>query len=907
MGISALWAKKSKEGHYWLPLSVHLIDTAEVAKRLWCKWLPEGVRQIIMASISGNNHEAKKLVMFLAAAHDIGKATPVFEAKISCFPATALDLDIYDKLLENGFQVKENRDKYDAYAKTHHAVASQLLLEKAKDLGLSDANLNKNAAVILGAHHGKPPDDGYSGVLGSHKSNFGRAVPAWHHAQAELIRLALECGGYRSLADVPCPSMPGQILLSGLIIMADWIASNEGKFPLVSLDVPPKINSDERARIGWEKLSLSERWDPYYTRSDEGLYAERFGFEPNDMQKAVLLAAGSLRKPGIMVIEAPMGTGKTEAALAAAEVFCNTAGCGGVFFALPTQATSDGIFPRLTQWMDKLDFEEKHSVNLAHGKAQFNSDFSKMRLFEGEAEVSGDNDEDGEESAVFVHQWFTGRKKTMLADFVAGTIDQLLLMALKQKHVMLRHLGLAGKVVIIDECHAYDAYMSQYLKMALRWLGAYGAPVIVLSATLPGDKRREVIGAYLGNEKISGDWAQSLAYPLITYTDGGEVKCRVVEPDGKNRVVAVERLAREKVADKLEDLLSGGGCAGVIMSTVRRAQEMARALRERFGADAVRLIHSRFIATDRMAKEEKLRDELGKRGKRPGKLIVVGTQVLEQSLDIDFDVMITDIAPVDLLLQRMGRLHRHDRSRPEKLRQPICFVTGIDGDGFESGIDSVYHKYLLMRTRDLLDGLGGAISLPGDITRLVNAAYDRNAERTKEKDDWEGETAEKVSLSKTFRMRAPSLNIRASIVNLLYTDTNVSNDPTGKKGEATVRDTDESIEVLIIKENYGRFALIDGKNLPSGELAGELAKTVATQSITLPPALCYPRMIDRVIKELEARTREHVSKWLESQWLSGELFLILDGNNSTNLCGYEITYTAEDGLVCVKEEDVERE
>ncbi|MCL2625840.1 MAG: CRISPR-associated helicase Cas3' [Cystobacterineae bacterium] len=883
-------------------MSVHLKDTAEVAKRLWKKWLPEAVRQTVAKSIGADEQEAQRLVLFLAVAHDIGKATPVFQAKCS-FPKTDLDEAIYDRLLMSGFKLRESSDKYSFSSQTPHALASQLLLEKAKPLGLSEENLCRNAAVILGSHHGKPPDNEYEKVLGAYQINFGCGVEAWICAQRELIALALECGGYKSLAEVPCPSMPGQVLLSGLLIMADWIASDTDKFPLISLDCPLKMDSAERARFGWEELKLPNKWDPCVIRSDEGLYVERFGYEPNEMQKAALQAARNLRKPGIMVIEAPMGLGKTEAALVVAEVFRNRTDSGGIFFALPTQATSDGIFPRMTNWIENLDFDfdEKHSINLVHGKAQFNKDFCK--LFEGKSEVSG-SDDNSEERLAFVHQWFNGRKKAMLADFVVGTVDQLLLVALKQKHVMLRHLGLAGKVVIIDECHAYDAYMNQYLKMALRWLGAYGVPVVVLSATLPADTRREVIGAYLGKENLAEEWTKSLHYPLITCSDGDEVKCCAVGCEGKGRSVQVEYLAREVVADKLEDLLSGGGCAGVIMDTVARSQEMARVLRERFGADKVRLIHSRFIATDRLAKEGELREALGKKGKRPDKRIVVGTQVLEQSLDIDFDVMVTDIAPMDLLLQRMGRLHRHERRRPEKLKTPRCFLTGIDKDGFERGIDSVYDKHLLLRTRDLLDGRSD-VSLPEDIAPLVNAAYDKKVESTQEKEAWEKKIRNKEEKAKTFRIGSPMRKPDKTIVNWLRTG--VEDGASGKKGEATVRDTDESIEVLVVQEKGDGFFFItqtplSSEKLPLGELSAELARRLSTQSLRLPALLCYPYIIDQVVKELETQTHERLGPWLKSPWLSGELFLIVDNNNSASLCGYKISYTQDDGLVCTKED-----
>lgn len=923
MSTSALWAKKAKdtEGLYWLPLKAHLTDTAEVARKLWREWLPENVKQIIIKSIEGDEEEAERFFIFLAAAHDIGKATPVFQATRS-IPVTSLDLEIYNRLEMNGFRVKENRDKYRFHYKTPHALISQMLLEKAIDLGLSDTNLCKNAAVILGSHHGKSPNEGDIDYALDYDVNFGHGFEdpkeskIWMDAQSELIHFALSWGNYKILRDVPCPSMPGQVLLTGLLIMADWIASDKDKFLLFSLEHTQKTNYSKRVQEGWNKIDLPETWSPHIMRNDDGLYSVRFDFKPNDkpnnMQKAAVQIARSLNKPGIMVVEAPMGSGKTEAALVVAEVFGNTANCGGVFFALPTQATSDGIFPRLMAWVNKLDFDEgeKRSVNLAHGKAQFNKKFRK--LFEGDTTIYEESDEDNdgsnkksydnEESTAFVHHWFIGRKKSMLADFVVGTIDQLLLMALKQKHVMLRHLGFAGKVVIIDECHAYDAYMNQYLKMALRWLGTYGVPVIVLSATLPGDRRQEVIGAYLGNENITGDWTQCLDYPLITYTDHDNVKSCAVEPDRKedsdsqantNPPVTMEVLDEEKIVDRLEDLLIDGGCAGIIMNTVQRAQETAWSLRKRFKADTdtVELIHSRFLTPVRMTKEENLRNTLGKKGQRPKgpeKFIVVGTQVLEQSLDIDFDVMVTDIAPMDLMLQRIGRLHRHENNRPKQLSVPICLVTGIDGDSFGKGIDSVYSKYLLMRTKNLLDNYNWSLSLPKDISYLVNAAYDKNADQTPEKDVWDKEINDKKTNAKAFRIDRPMTNANDTIENWLRTDVD------DVRGEATVRDSYDSVEVLVIKKISGEFFLLDegGTKLPKMELDNETARLLACQRVSLPRMLSHKRTID----ELENVTKREVPFWQKSYWISGELFLILDGDNRATLCGHVIRYMDKDGL-----------
>lgn len=301
--------------------------------------------------------------------------------------------------------------------------------------------------------------------------------------------------------------------------------------------------------------------------------------------------------------------------------------------------------------------------------------------------IRSNNIDVDDDAGAAVYQWFEGRKKSMLADFVVGTVDQLLQLALKQKHVMLRHVALMNKVVIIDECHAYDAYMNVYLKRALNWLGRYKVPVILLSATLPAAKRDDLVRAYLNRDAatsrrrrrdIQNEEANS-DYPLMTYTDGDNVLQKHVEAGVMPLNVKVNRIYENDVVDLLEDLLSDGGCAAIIVNTVKHAQELAERLKAEFGDD-VSLLHSRFTATDRISKEDILRKQLGKAGtgtKRPHRLIVVGTQVIEQSLDIDFDVMISELCPIDLLLQRMGRLHRHNRNRPDKLKKRNALCSNV--------------------------------------------------------------------------------------------------------------------------------------------------------------------------------------------------------------------------------------
>src|SRR5690606_31927012 len=252
--------------------------------------------------------------------------------------------------------------------------------------------------------------------------------------------------------------------------------------------------------------------------------------------------ARRMSSPGLMLIEAPMGEGKTEAALAVAEVFAARSGAGGVFVALPTMATGNAMFPRMLQWLRRLPDVAGgglQSVMLAHSKAALNEDFGEL-VRAGRRTVAGvEHDGRGDEwrprsdrrassAELVAHQWLHGRKKAMLSSFVVGTVDQLLFMGLKSRHLALRHLALAGKVVVIDEAHAYDAYMNSYLDRVLSWLGAYRVPVVVLSATLPAARRRELAAAYAGarpDDAALAHVAQAAGYPLITTVEpGGPVK-----------------------------------------------------------------------------------------------------------------------------------------------------------------------------------------------------------------------------------------------------------------------------------------------------------------------------------------------------------------------------------------------
>ena len=535
------------------------------------------------------------------------------------------------------------------------------------------------------------------------------------------------------------------------------------------------------------------------------------------------------------------------------------------------------------------------------------------RLFLEKGQVAHD---ESEENKLYAHTWFNGRKQALLADFVVGTVDQLLMSALKKKHVMLRHLGMASKIVIIDECHAYDVYTSEYLDRTLTWMGMYGRPVIILSATLPADRRRKLVAAYL-NKKIQDipkEIEDSMAYPLLTYSVGENVLQKELQSDSSQTLVNVESLDSEKLAEFLETELKDGGCAAIILNTVRRVQETAQFLKKRFPNKEIFEYHSRYLYPDRMEREKKLLRRMGKKSTKKERdgFILVASQVAEQSLDFDADILITELCPIDLLLQRMGREHRHkehDSIRPINLSKPRCMILRDGEEPYSEGSKAVYAEYLLMRTQAILPN---QISIPADIPRLVQKVYaedDSFCENIigykKAKKSYEDEKATKESKASGFLLDKPKEREarRASSMDQWLTNTTSVND---KIAQASVRDGGPSLEVLVLQKRDGKIAFLpwqdenealNGNELPTEKICMKIAK----QRLRLPRSLCCGERLEKVIEELETEFQNHFDKWKESSWIHGELILLLDDQLLATLGGVQLQYSEEDGLIEIRE------
>jgi len=609
----------------------------------------------------------------------------------------------------------------------------------------------------------------------------------------------------------------------------------------------------------------------------------------------------------------------SEAALAAAEVMAHRFGCGGLFVALPTQATTDAIFGRIVDWLDRIPQAQLQigaSVWLGHGKSRLNQTYQGFAGATDVREVDTDGSHDGPLTRVATHAWLSGRKKASLASIVVGTIDQLLFTGLKSRHVALRHLGVAGKVVVIDEVHAYDCYMSSYLDRVLSWLGAYRVPVVLLSATLPPGRRSELIAAYRG-ERADLSTSQVSGYPLVTTADAAGVRARTVQPSSRRLDVKVTQLSDDlgELGDTLVSALEHGGCALVVCNTVRRAHDAATALQEVFGAEQVTLTHARFLAADRAARDVDLLDRFGSPGRlkdrgttRPHRHVVVATQVVEQSLDVDFDVLVTDLAPVDLVLQRMGRMHRHVRLRPEGLSVPWCYLRGV-GDmtqdqapKFDRGSVAVYGTDALLRAAvTLASKVGGQVALPDDIPTLVEQAY---AEHIAVPSGW-AEAADDAATkaarvmsdrrasAEVFQLAAPQVATKA-VIGWIAGDVGEADD--GPQGQAQVRDGQVALECLVVwTDDHGRW--VTPPWLPEGSrvIPTDRAPDRTLQHLMAGCSLRLPRQLSNAACE-DVLWEQTPPTWEKAFDIYRLPVLALDVEGRAQLNGHDIRYSPERGL-----------
>ncbi len=701
-----LWAKTG--GGRYHPLLYHLIDVGECAAALWEKTFPQLQQERLAAALGVTADEAKQAFIFLAALHDLGKASPAYQTK---YPP---DEQALSELQAAGFSLPS----LGAHPVPHGVITAQVLTELLPTSLSWDRYSAQRLAHTVGGHHGVYPFlrevQSLAEVNYKHLGGAG-----WREARQELFTILQKLyAPPKNLALTHDAEEQNMLLtlLAGFVTTADWLGSLETVFSFTEPLFSPAAYQQQARQKAQQALQETGWAQAWQAQGDKLPFEVVFPFRPNAMQQAVMQLTQSITHPALVILEAPTGQGKTEAALYLADAWLQTFGGRGAYIAMPTQATSNQMFGRFKDFLTRRYPNEVINLHLVHGQARWNNEMERLRL----AAIG-----DGREDKLRAEAWFTPRKRTLLAPFGVGTVDQALTGVLQTRHHFLRLFGLAHKVVIFDEVHAYDTYMEDLFLGLLSWLRAIGASVIVLSATLPTKTRENMaraFGASLAN-------TCETPYPRLTLVTAAQASTHAL-PASASRRIALDWLPREPqtVAQALAEKLAEGGCAAVVCNTVKRAQEIYQALEPFFAPDERLLFHARMPFKWRKELEERILQAFGKNaGHRPQRAVVVATQVIEQSLDLDFDWMISELAPIDLIIQRSGRLHRHPRdNRPNGLQQPeLLLLQPEESQGKpDFGADAyVYEPYILWQSWRVLQE-HDELALPDETDALIQAVYD---------------------------------------------------------------------------------------------------------------------------------------------------------------------------------------
>ncbi|MFI9388972.1 CRISPR-associated helicase Cas3' [Kutzneria sp. NPDC052558] len=721
--LAAAWGK-AQRGQVPHPLACHILDTAAVARLVFPLLLGPRAQDELLTAF-GALPDPVGWITFLAGVHDIGKYSPAFQA---------LRSDLARELLAQGAADIELLDQVRASVRTdtpHNLITEIHMREQLRDWGAGGVTAGRISSA-LGAHHGHFATPArLRQTRGSINDHGGATWASWRRSMTDGL---IDLLGLQR----PTPAQWAQVRLShratvafaALTSVSDWIASDAAKFPYAGTDVDltayahtrPDAADKAVREVGWSN------WRPPENTS----YTALFEKEPRPVQQVVEQLAAGLDEPALLIIEAPTGEGKTNAMLQFAATAIRRRHLGGLYVAMPSKATSNQVHHDITTLLKRLD--DSSALGLVYAGA---ADFLAARAAEKKAAadpsaVSADDLDDGDLQA---RTWFT-RARNLLMGLGVGTVDQLMKAAFRSRHVFVRLAGLSNKVVVIDEMHAYDIYMSTLLDRLLMWLGHLGVTVVVMSATLPSRRRDQVVSAWQkgagGRPDTSHGPETSRTYPRVTLAVANKTALPSgfeVDDVNKDRVVRLSHVPDDRVADWALQRARAGQSVAVIHNLVRRVTATHDALAEKIKAlpegerPALIYLTGPMPAKQRHTNEERLRAEFGPQGTRPRPTIVVGTQVLEQSLDLDFDAMITDLAPIDVLIQRAGRIHRHRRENRGPLELAITGVTDTGrGPQFPPHAKSVYQPWILLRTWALLRSRT-VLTCPDDVQPLVDQVY----------------------------------------------------------------------------------------------------------------------------------------------------------------------------------------
>ncbi|MDY3128292.1 MAG: CRISPR-associated helicase Cas3' [Corynebacterium sp.] len=805
-----LWAKNHGLVKPY-PLLAHMLDSACMAGQLFDLWLRPTLRSFLEEHLGSN---AKSVVMWLVGCHDVGKANPIFQGQLGrgvilgsdevqkwadvragIEKAGSCNFSIPDVIATNARAVK-------AYRRHEQVSASFFLKGHSGDMPWT---VEEWTAIPSMGHHGRfsvPFAEQSNRIAAESRKRWQAALEecGWLQAQKELEDRVRRACGVESIPEEVDPTV--SILISGLTVISDRLVSSlewversqngvsEGKLLLNEQKDWLDRQSQEAAVTIKEQLGIYTGWS-----SPEAAQSDILGpFEPRPAQQA------AMEDPdGLLTIMAATGSGKTEAAL-----LRHAQREERLLFLLPTMATSNALMKRV----QKAFCSTPNTGALAHSMATIEDFYSRpLSTF---ADCCETVDTGGLVPADFVR---TGMGR-MLASVTVGTVDQALKAALPIKWIHLLLLSLANSHVVIDEVHTLDSYQAELLKLLLSWLGRTHTRVTLLSATLSQRQCSSFSQAYAQTpfdtkvefpSIISG--TQS-AQPLDSPKYSIEYIHHCVDPDALVQTHVDWTLETRKQFPKAR--------IGIICNRVDRAQEVAAALHE--AGEKVLLLHARMTAGHRQATADELLDLIGPQGSAEA-LCVVGTQAIEASLDIDLDLLSTDLCPSASLIQRAGRVWR--RTDPARAQRTPGLQTAllhiVEPKNYEQKENLPYLVAMLQRTGTWLRQ-HKSIRVPDDCQELVDACTVLLYEDLSEDDlDALSEDACKASIAKN---RLAPLDAALRDDSSLEVFSALTNSPA---------DLDDIATRLIEEDTFRAILVDDSQQIPGAMTADEALALCTTK------------------------------------------------------------------------------
>lgn len=702
------------------PAAWHGLDVAAVLGELLKSW-PE-LKRAIFAAFSEESEDIVPALLVLAALHDAGKFAPYFQAKVP---------ELVPACLGN---VGDNRSAFHdriGLALAAHDGPLQPLIGEI--FALDEVGQGLILAAVFG-HHGRPVEP-QNMVDVAMRGRHGPAVQAVRDF-GDAVHTLMGQPRLPPMKDNAQYALSWR--LAGAIALADWIGSDQRHFRYEA----PEWTMDEY----WERFAK-----PRARRAvrQSGLMPNRVATEAisgrllpptirlSDAQRWA--AETDVSDKGLFLIEDVMGSGKTEAALILAHRLMQANRASGLYLALPTMATANALYRRIGKFYRALfAAEARPSLILAHGARDLDETFlGSIEVGDLATQDEGYDAVERETGSAACTRWLADdRRKAFLADVGVGTVDQALLAILPVKHACVRQIGLSRRVLVIDEAHSFDFYVQRAIEELIAHQARLGTPVIVLSATLPSSIRERLLAAYARGAGLTVARLASDAYPLATAVSATASETPLAPRADLCRAVAIRRLDTPEAAEALvAEAARAGAAVAYLRNTVDDALKSFSRLKAA-GLD-VELFHARFAMGDRIPIEHRIVDRFGKNGsteERRGR-VLVATQVVEQSIDLDFDLLVTDLAPLDLILQRMGRMWRHLREGRGWPRPEIAVVSPMPvpdppADWFSAVFPRarwVYQDHALLWRSARLLFERETIHVPEDMRALVEQAYDKGA------------------------------------------------------------------------------------------------------------------------------------------------------------------------------------